>query len=102
LRKVAKPALAGLLAVLVIVIAAFSVSPSLHRFLHSKAAGADHFCAVCFFATGQVNAADGALALAASVLMFLLCAAWSLTFAQPARDFRLSPSRAPPGLSFVF
>jgi hypothetical protein len=101
LRKAAQPAIAGLLAVLLLFAVTLSVCPSLHQYLHHDAGEPDHHCLVCLFAQGQVNAAAGAVAVFAFFLAIVYFAAWALTGAQPAPDFRLSPSRAPPGFSFV-
>jgi hypothetical protein len=96
LGRVAKPALAGLLAALLLVSATLSVSHALHQSLHRDGAANNHFCLVCSFAKGQVSAADVALA-SALVVFFCLC---GIRAAKPSPlpgfDYRLSPSRAPP------
>ena len=96
LRKVAKPAIAGLLVGLLFFAVTLSVCPSLHQYLHHDAGEPDHHCLISLFAQGQVNAADGAVAVIAFFLAVVYFTAWALTCASPAPDFRLSPSRAPP------
>ena len=99
LGRVAKPALAGLLAVLLLISATLAVSGALHQLLHNDVAGNHHFCLVCSFAKGQVSVADVALVAA----LLVLCPLFSLRAANPsplsAFDYRLSPSRAPPALA---
>ena len=89
-------ALAGLLAVLLIMASAFSVSHTLHQCLHSDGAANSHFCLVCSLAKGQVNAA---VVVSLSV-MLIVCCLWSFRLADTPRfqgfDYRISLSRAPP------
>lgn len=93
----AKSALAGLLVLLLLAAATVSASQAFHRFLHHEGGGDQHFCLICSFAKGQVSAAEVTLVAAALIIGFFLdlCRAEVLTL--PALDFRLSPSRAPPG-----
>ena len=95
-RRVAKPALAGLLALIVLVATTFSVSHALHQTLHPNAPAGNHFCLVCSLVKGQVNAADvsAALLLFTAVLVFSFPALELVI--QSAVDRRLNPSRAPP------
>ena len=94
--RVPQSALVGLLAVLLLAAATFSVSHGLHQSLHRDGATDGHFCLVCSFAKGQVSAADVALVTA----LLVLCPLFSLRAANPsplpAFDYRLSPCRAPP------
>ena len=99
LGRVAKPALAGLLAVLLLVCGILSVSSALHQLLHNDTAGNHHICLVCSFAKGQVSAADVALVAALLVLCPLFGYRASTPSPLPAFDYRLSPSRAPPALA---
>jgi hypothetical protein len=93
---VTKPVLAGLLALLLLVVGIISVNHSLHQSLHNDKSANTHFCLFCSFAKGQVNVADVAL-IAAVRSFFHLCAP-RLANPSPftAVDYRLSPSRAPP------
>jgi len=100
LRRVAKPALAGLLATLFIAFGLLAASDPLHRSFHERTPGAS-FCAVCLFAQGQIELANTAPVLAASLLFFLcgLLAAsagvpWSVVSLLP-------PGRAPPRPSHI-
>jgi hypothetical protein len=96
LRRVAKPVLTGLLAGLLLVCGALSVSRALHQSLHNDSGGGHHLCLVCMFAKGQASAADVTLVTA----LLVLCPLISLCATDPsplsAFDYRLSPSRAPP------
>lgn len=96
LGRAAKPALAGLLALLLLASGMLSVSRALHQSFHSEAAGSHHLCLVCLFANGQISAADVMLVVA----LLLLCPPSGKVAAKPAPlpafDYRLSPSRAPP------
>jgi hypothetical protein len=93
----AKSALAGLLALLLLAAATVSANHALHHFLHQDGGVNQHLCLVCSFAKGQVSAAEATLVAAALIVGFSfdLCRANILVL--PAVDFRLSPSRAPPG-----
>jgi hypothetical protein len=99
LSRVARSALSGLLALLLLASGVLSVSRALHQLLHNGAAGSDHFCLVCSIAKGQVAAADVAVVAA----LVALCLVFSFRAANPsplpAFDYRLSPSRAPPALA---
>ena len=94
-----KAALAGLLALLLLISATLAVSGALHQLLHRDTAGSHHLCLVCSFAKGQVSAAD--VALIAPLLV--LCPLFSYLAGAPLPsavfDYRLSPSRAPPALA---
>jgi hypothetical protein len=96
LRRVAKPALSGLLALLLLICGVISVSRALHQLLHNDAAGSHHLCLACSFAKGQISAADVALVAALLVLRLLSCLRAAYPAPLPSFDYRLSPSRAPP------
>jgi hypothetical protein len=95
-NRAAKPALAGLLAILLLAVSTISFCPSLHKFLHSDGGETNHQCLVCSFAKGQVAAAEVSgvfAALVISLIGFVLLPKFS---PLPSFDFSLSPSRAPP------
>ena len=96
LRRVAKPALSGLLALLLLISGTLSVSQALHQLLHNDAAGSHHVCLVCLFAKEQVSAADVAVVATLLVLLPLFSQRAGNPSPLPAFDYRLSPSRAPP------
>lgn len=96
LSRLGKPALAGLLALLLLISSALAVSGTLHQLLHNGAADSHHLCLVCSFAKGQVSAADVALVTALLVLGPLFSFRAGNPSPLPAFDYRLSPSRAPP------
>jgi hypothetical protein len=100
--RVAKPALAGLLALILIFAATVSVSQTVHRFLHHDASASGHFCLICSIAKGQVSAAAVATIPAPPVISCF--SSLPATDASVLRgfDYRLSPSRAPPApVSFL-
>ena len=96
LRRVAKPVLTGLLAGLLLVCGALTVSYALHRSLHNDSGRSHHLCLVCMFAKGQVSAADVTLVAALLVLSPLFSFRTGNPSSLAAFDYRLSPSRAPP------
>jgi hypothetical protein len=98
--RAAKSALAGLLALFVLVATTSSVSHGLHQVLHPNAPASSHLCLICSLAKGQVTAADVAPALALFSLVLLFSVPTLKTVALPASDCRLAPSRAPPRSSF--
>ena len=101
LRRVAKPALAGLLAALLLAFGLLAANGPLHRSLHHDGAVGASFCAVCLFANGHVELADVAPVLSASVL-FVLCGSLAASAGVPwSVDSLLPPGRAPPRLSHV-
>ena len=89
-------ALSGVLAVLLMVALTFSVSHSLHQFLHRDGAGSDQSCLACSLVKGQVSAAAVAIISAVLVLscFWVICLVHTTPFC--GFDYRSSPSRAPP------
>ena len=96
MRRAAQPALAGLLAVAVLVITTLSVCPSLHRVLHEAAGATTTGCVVCLFAHGQVHAVDTVVVQATQVVRRPGSVRLPRTAVVGRSDCRLSPSRAPP------
>jgi hypothetical protein len=96
-----KPAVAGLLAALLLLATTASASHFLHRALHGSASSPNHHCVICLFAKGQVSTADGVATLGLFVAVFLFTIAWTSARALESTDLRLSPSRAPPSLPAV-
>ena len=101
LRKLVRPALAGLLAALLLLTTTASASHLLHRALHGNDSSPDHNCLACLFAKGQVSAADGLTVRAFFVAAFLFRLAWTSVRALASTDLRFCPSRAPPSLPTV-
>jgi hypothetical protein len=93
---VAKSALAGLLAVLLLFSSVLAVG-SAHRQSHDFGrAGPNHQCALCLFTHGQITLSDVSppSVRGSAVLIGIVVPIHS---AIPASmDYRLSPSRAPP------
>ncbi|MEI8041829.1 MAG: hypothetical protein WCL11_10490 [Verrucomicrobiota bacterium] len=96
LSRAAHPAIAGLLAVLLLVSGTLSVSHALHHSLHSDEGQGSHICLVCSLAKGQVDTVAVATAWTAPFLRCLSDVRTAHTSPPPASDYRLSPSRAPP------
>jgi hypothetical protein len=95
--SVAKPALAGLLVLLLLVAAAFSGNVTLHRSLHSGNGDGYHLCLICSLAKGQFSAAETGLFAVVLFLRLLLSDLRPGSFLPlPSFDYRLPPSRAPP------
>jgi hypothetical protein len=96
LWSVAKPALAGLLVVLLLLPAILAASPSHKKSSHAGSSDDKHLCIVCLFARGQVDLTDVAplrAVLVSDGLGFVvLVEAAVLT----EIDLRLSPDRGPP------
>jgi|SRR5208337_742548 len=95
-KRAMKPALAGLLAGLVLFAAIASASPAIHEQFHHDPSTPSHGCAICLFALGQLGATE--VSAAAVMLAGLLCFSvnpLSAVFSSSI-DYRLSPSRAPP------
>jgi|SRR6266567_1610165 len=101
LRRVAKPAMAGLLAALLLAVGLLAASGPLHRSLHHERSAGANFCAVCLFAQGQVEPPNLGPVFISSVF-FLLCGLPAASAGVPwSVDFLLPPGRAPPRLASV-
>jgi hypothetical protein len=91
-----KPALAGILALLLVLSSALSSSPALHQLLHTDYSPNNHVCLVCLLAQGQVSGTAPAAIPALFVFgLILLLPALRMTV-LPGFDHRLFFSRAPP------
>ena len=101
LRRVAKPAMAGLLAALLFAFGLLAANGPLHRSLHHERAAGTNFCAVCLFAKGQVEPPNLGPVFLSSVF-FLLCGLLAASAGGPwSIDSLLPPGRAPPRVSRV-
>ena len=94
--RVAKSALAVVLAALVIVLGVFSANQALHQTLHSDGAGTNHLCLICSFAKGELSGTDAGPAWAGVVF----CCLWGVcrtgTPVPTSFDHSQPSSRAPP------
>jgi hypothetical protein len=95
-RKTAKPALAGLLGLLLLLLSTLAASPDLHQRLHADSNSPDHNCAITLFAKGQINAAPAAAVLVGFVSLAGALVLLAETLLLPSADYRFSASRAPP------
>jgi hypothetical protein len=101
LRRVAKPALAGLLAVLLFAFGLLAANGPLHRSLHHDRAAGANFCAVCLLSQGHVELPNLGPVLI-SIVFFLLCGLLAASAGVPWNvDSLLPPGRAPPRLSHI-
>jgi hypothetical protein len=93
---VAKSALAGLLAFLLLISSALAVG-SAHRQSHDVGGGApSHPCALCLFTHGQITLSDvSPPSVSVSAAVTGIVAPFHSTI-PASMDYRLSPSRAPP------
>jgi hypothetical protein len=95
--SVARKALAGLLALLLLAATTLSVNHVLHQTLHQNDSSNHHLCLLCSFAKGQVSLTEVPFVSAALFLFILLGVRPADFIFLAGRDYRLSPSRAPPG-----
>lgn len=91
-----RPALAGLLALLLLLLGVLAASEQVHARLHAEEPGAHATCSICALAGGQVDAP----ASFQSVAVLILSPAWTvpaLTSAPLyAAEFSVASSRGPP------
>jgi hypothetical protein len=93
---VAKSALAGLLALLLLVSSALAVS-SAHRQSHDFGrATPSHQCAFCLFTHGQITSSDVSPPPVRGSAVVIGIVAPFHSAIPASMDYRLSPSRAPP------
>ena len=101
-KCVAKPFLAGLLAVLLFAFGFVAASGSLHHSLHHDGAADVNSCVICLLAQGHVDLPDASTVLVTAVF-YPLCGLLAASAGVPwSFDFLLPPGRAPPGLSHSF
>jgi hypothetical protein len=94
--KTAKAVTAAFALALVLLLAVFAASPSLHLRLHADRSHAERFCVVCALAAGQVGWA-GSVPVVVCACVFLVYNVLLRTAPQfSLLDFYSSPSRAPP------
>ncbi|WP_040550129.1 hypothetical protein [Pedosphaera parvula] len=96
---VAKPALAGLLAILLLCFSTLAASPTLHQLIHSDSAPDSQSCVVCLLAQGQANSVAIISIAAVFVFALLLLVEVARAAAFLQFDYRFAPSRGPPSVS---
>jgi len=96
IRRVAKPALAGLLMVLWLFVTTLAVSPAVHQYFHHGAADAGHSCAVTLLAHGKFLAASAPTTLVVFISLLLFCVPLTRVAEFSSFDLRLGFGRAPP------
>jgi len=94
-----KSVLAGLLAVLILLVSAFSGDSSLHQRLHADPFHSGHNCALCLFLHGNIDSADVAAIKDSFVASLVSHQSVRESFEISLLDSRLSPARAPPHFS---
>jgi hypothetical protein len=82
--------------VLFLTLQGFAGSTALHKAVHADATAPNHHCLITLFAQGQLTGPVGVMAEVVFVAIFLFCLPPFRTVALASRDYRLSPSRAPP------
>ena len=93
---VAKSAIAGFLAVLLLGVSVLAVSPSLHQLVHHDAGSPDHQCFITFFAKGHVAPAVTAQTVALVAVLFGGVRLLADNFLPSSTAYCFSASRAPP------
>jgi hypothetical protein len=98
LGRIAKAVTTTFAIVLVLVLGAFAVSPSLHQRLHADSAHPDHFCVISAFATGQLRWTETNFAVAIACVILVCVIPPRETPLASCLDLYFSPNRAPPRL----
>lgn len=93
-RAWAKPALAAVLALLMIWLVVFGTASTMHAATHADGGG--HDCAICLFAKGHLLTADVPIASGALLLFVAIEASAAPRLLLTSVDLRLGPSRGPP------
>jgi hypothetical protein len=96
ISRIAKPALAGFLVLVLLFLGTLAASPTLHQWFHPDANAPSHDCVITLFAKGQVSAATVAPLLVGLVILFGGVALLPEMLVLPSADYRFSSSRAPP------
>ncbi|MDD5141272.1 MAG: hypothetical protein PHY43_13555 [Verrucomicrobiales bacterium] len=92
-----KPALAGLLVALVLLLNALAASPALHELIHKEAEKTSHACVVTLFAHGQVDSASCDVPVIVPTAFIKTTS--SIIFSVPITAIEnLPPGRAPPAV----
>jgi hypothetical protein len=94
--QTAKAVTATFAVMLVLVLGACAVSPSLHQSLHSDSSHPDHFCVISAFATGQLIWTEPKLAVAVACVILVCGLPLRVTPLASYLDLYFSPNRAPP------
>ena len=97
-RALRKPALAGLLVVLVLFSALASAAPCLHHWLHSDNKAPAHYCLVTVLEHGQTETVSPSLKVFAPPQSVFYSSAPAESFFI-SHDLALHPERGPPVLS---
>jgi hypothetical protein len=94
----AKPVLAGLLALFFLVGVTIAANPSLHEKLHHDGGPRSDFCFACTLAVGLVNSPEATPITIFVALVFVCRLLPSRVVLLPSFDYLLLPGRAPPCL----
>ena len=98
-RQVAKPVLAGLLALSFLFLTTLAASPSLHHSIHPDASSPTHSCVIGLLAKGHLHSAPAVLTAPHGQSLFGGVLLLQESAAVPSADYRFSSSRAPPCLA---
>lgn len=95
-----KPALAGLLVGIILLIDAMAACPALHEMLHKDADSPNHHCAVTMLAHGKVSAAHCEIVIPPPTVVVEAERHFTFSIFSPAIE-NLPHGRAPPAPSVV-
>jgi hypothetical protein len=97
--RTAKAVVALFAVVVVLVLGALAVSPSLHKCIHADCDHPAHFCIVSAFATGQLGLTETLLVILTIASVCLFCGVMPEEAPLAScLNFYSSPNRAPPRL----
>ncbi len=96
LGGIAKPALSGALALLLVIAATLSACHALHQSLHQSDRSGEHLCLACSLASGHLSTASAFFLVPLALFGFAYALTGHETLLPASFDYRLSRSRAPP------
>jgi hypothetical protein len=96
LGRTAKAITAAFALVAMLALGVFASSPSLHQRIHPDSDRADHFCAVCAFASGHLNWTHSVPAIAVAAIFIIHRNFLGERTLISYFDFYSFPTRAPP------
>jgi hypothetical protein len=98
--RLGKPALAALLAGVVLLLDAMAACPALHEMIHHDAGKEDHHCAVAMFALGKMDSATCEIIIPEPTVLVQRVQYFTFSVFAPAIE-SLPRGRAPPALRSV-
>jgi hypothetical protein len=98
--QIGKPALAALLAGIVLLLDAMAACPALHEMIHHDAGKEDHDCAVTMLAQGKANSVTCEIIIPPPTVLVEITRHFIFSIFSPAIE-NLPQGRAPPALRSV-